>query len=318
MGELELIQALESIFATSDPRVVRSLGDDAAVVRAGRYGVTSVDAMVDGVHFETRWIAPRDIGARALAAALSDLAAMAATPGQAYLALGLPAGAGDATAIELARGAQEVAARHGTTIAGGDITGAPVLMVSWTVIGWTDDPGTLVGRDGARPGDLVGVTGALGGAGAGLALLQGRASLSDARAAEALRARYARPTPRFAAAHELAALGARAMIDVSDGVATDAGHLAARSGVELALSLAALPIADGVAGVAEQLEVDPGVLAATAGEDFELCFCLPRSSREAAEASGLDITWIGEALKGPSKLRFTDGPRELRGFEHPV
>ncbi|MBV9000911.1 MAG: thiamine-phosphate kinase, partial [Solirubrobacterales bacterium] len=224
MRELELIGALERLLAGAGGRVVRSLGDDAAVVRADRYAVTSVDAMIDGVHFRSDQLAPDEIGHRALAAAVSDLAAMGARPGEAYLALGLPTGFDGEPALALIEGASALAGELGIRIAGGDVTRAPALTVSFTAVGWADDPGELVGRDGARPGDRVGVTGSLGGAGAGLALLEGRAGAGlEASVAAALRDHFARPRPRLEDGRALAEHGARAMIDLSDGLATDAG-----------------------------------------------------------------------------------------------
>ena len=296
--------------------MVRSLGDDAAVVRAGRYAVTSVDAMVDGVHFRSESLSPDEIGQRALAAALSDLAAMAAAPGEAYLVLGLPSGVEPSFAIGLATGAQALASRLGVTIAGGDVTGAAAITVSFTVVGWSDDPATLIGRDGALPGDLIGVTGSLGAAGAGLALSKGRAALADPPVAAALRERYARPVPRFAEGQALAELGAHAMIDISDGLATDAWHVARRSGVGLALSLGSLPLADGVEAVASQLDSDPHEFAATAGEDYELCVYMPAGAREPTDAAAVGVTWVGRVIEGASEVSFTDASGELRGYEH--
>ncbi len=300
------------------------IGDDAAVVRSSGVSVTSVDAMVEGTHFRLQegFGPPAEIGHRALAGALSDLAAMGAHPGEAYLVLGLPEGFPEEQALELVRAAAGLARATGTLIAGGDVVSAPALIVSVTAVGWAAAPEQLVTRSGARPGDLVGVTGSLGAAAAALAVMEGRAPRTPA-SAPALR-RAAAPQPRLREGLALASEGVHAMIDVSDGLAADASHLALSGGVQLELRLPDLPLDDGVAEVAEALGVDPWRLAAGGGEDYELCFCAAPERRERVQralqdAGGATVTWIGEVHEGTPELVLLNehGERvELAGYEH--
>ncbi len=302
MGELSLIARVREMLGEPGGRVLTGPGDDAAVVRADGVAVTSIDTVVDGVHFERSTHSPGDVGHKALATALSDIAAMGAVPGEAYVSLALPDGFGEQQAVELVGAMRTLAERSGTVIAGGDVVSAPALHVSVAVTGWAGDPDDLVYRSGARPGDLVGVTGELGGAGAGLIAL--REGVHD----EALARRHRRPEPRLAEGRALAAAGVTAMIDVSDGIATDARHLADSSGVRIEIELAQLPLARGVPGAR---------FAATAGDDYELLFTAPPDRRAAIDAAAR-VTWLGGVGEG-SGVVFRDsggGDVPLEGFEH--
>jgi len=328
MPERTLIAAIAAELQSEAPahdRVVRGIGDDAAVVRARPLSVTSVDAMIDGVHFRLRdgWVSAADVGRRALAGALSDLAAMGVHAGEAYLVLGLPDGFATQDALELVRAASALAAASGAVIAGGDVVAAPALTVSVTAVGWAESEQEIVARAGARPGDAVGVTGRLGGAAAALAVLEGRAAEPRAGGA-ALLARVRAPMPRLREGAALARAGVHAMIDTSDGLATDAAHVGRAGGVRLEIELAELPLEDGVTEVAEQLELEPWRLAAGPGDDYELCFTVAPAQRgrvaaALAAAGGEGVTWIGEVAAGApgASMRAPDGSEpQLEGFEH--
>jgi thiamine-monophosphate kinase len=324
MGEFDLIAALRARLPKGGRRLVLGSGDDAAVTAPDGVAVTSVDAIVEGVHFRRPQISPEAIGRRALATALSDLAAMGASPGEAYIALGVPEDLDEAGCMELFGGAEALAAETETALAGGDITRSPVLFVAVTVVGHASDAASLVTRAGAVEGHLIAVTGELGGAAAGLLLLDGQVAegLPD-EVAEKLIERQLAPRPRLAEGRALAASGASAMIDISDGLGADAGHVAAESGVGLEIDMATVPIAAGVAEVAAARSIDPLELAAGEGEDYELLACLPEDrlvrALDAVGALGGELTVIGSCVAGEDgevKLSAPSG-RELqvRGYD---
>lgn len=305
MGEFELLARVRARLPRPGSRVRLGSGDDAAVTVPGGATATSVDSLVDGVHFRREWSSPAQIGHKALAAALSDLAAMGAEAGEAYVALGVPADFDEDACLELLDGIVALAERTGTSVVGGDVTRAPALTLAVTVVGHAPTAEDFVSRAGARPGDILAVTGELGGAAAGLLLLDGAnlhlAPDSDAeRRLDALRLRQLEPQPRLAAGRALAGAGARAMIDLSDGLGGDARHLAEASGVGLRIDAAAFPLAGGVAEIAAATGRNPHELAA-GGEDYELLVTLPQEGFDAAAtavaaAEGVELTRIGEVV----------------------
>jgi thiamine-monophosphate kinase len=306
-GEFDRLRA---IFATLGARG-RDLGDDCALLSVGgRTLAISVDLSLEGVHFRTDWLSFREIGGRATAAALSDLAAEGATPLGVLVSLGVPGNRqrrlGNASpAVQIMAGVGAAARSVGARVLGGDLVRSARYLVDVCVLGLAARP---VRRSGARPGDGLWVTGRLGGAGLALAAFR-----AGRRLAPALRRRFARPAPRIAAGRWLARRGARAMIDISDGLTGDAGHLAAASGVGIAMELQRVPCWPGVTPRA----------AARSGEEYELLVAMPRSfgtlgARAFRRATGLSLTHIGGCTAGRG-VRITDDGRLITpppGFDH--
>lgn len=296
-------------------------GDDAAVV-AGDGIVISSDLSVEGIHFRREWLSPREIGYRAAAAALSDLAAMAARPIGVLASLAVsPADAGD-FAAEVMDGARAAAEGVGGTLLGGDLTRSPgPVILDVTVVG---EAGTPVLRSGARAGMEVWVTGELGAAALCVMLL-----LRGDEPSPSARRRFAAPEPRIREARWLAERGVpAAMLDLSDGLAGDAAHLAAASGVAIVLDAAAIPIHPALA--AAGVHGDEAFRLATAGgEDYELCFCAEAGAGEAVAAEfraafSVALTRVGrvegdggdEAAGGVFWGGVGKGRRAGGGFQH--
>ncbi len=342
MGEFELLARIRERLPAAGPRVRLGSGDDAAVTVPGGATATSVDALVEGVHFRRDRATLAQIGHKALATALSDLAAMGAEPGEAYVALGVPADLDEDGCLELLDGMAALAAATGTTLAGGDVSRASELFLAVTVVGHAGKASSLVGRGGARAGDALVLTGEIGAAAAGLRLLEDstlKTRLIDAdcrvehpivcstrqsasKRAAGLVGRQLEPVPRLGAGRALAAAGARAMIDLSDGLGGDAGHLAAGSGVGLRIEAGALPLASGVAEVARAIEIDPVELAASGGEDYELLAAIPaervdEAAKAVRDAEGIALTRIGEIVAGEGvEIRLPGGRLlEPEGFD---
>jgi thiamine-monophosphate kinase len=328
--EFDLIAAIAermeaTLAASGSPAEIRvGIGDDAAVTVPPGATATTVDALVDGVAFRRRWCPPRSVGRKALAAALSDLAAMGARPGEAYVWLGRPDDFDQGACLELAEGLADLAAEHGVAVLGGDLTASPALSVCVTAVGHAGSAEELVGRSGAEPGCALCVTGELGGAAAGLMLLEHDELAAEVPAAgrEAAVARQLEPAPRLAAGAALAAAGTVAMVDLSDGLGADARHLAAASGAGVEIELDRLPLAAGVREVAAAAGRDPLELAASGGEDYELLCAIPRGRLAAATDAvcecGTTLTEVGRVVSGGSvRLRLPGGRSvPVKGHDH--
>jgi thiamine-monophosphate kinase len=312
MGEFELLARIRERLPAPGTRLRLGSGDDAAVTVPGGATATSVDALIEGVHFRRKTSSLEQIGGKALAVALSDLAAMGAEAGEAYVVIGIPPDLDEDGCLELLDGMARITAETGASLAGGDVTRAPVLTLAVTVVGHSKRPDDLVTRSGARPGDALVVTGELGGAAAGLLLLEhgakpdvpvekGPYGHRSTGTSGALVTRQLEPRPRLEAGCALAKAGATAMIDLSDGLGGDAGRLAEASGVSLRIDAAALPLAAGLTEVAQAAGRDPLELAVSGGEDYELLAALPADKLAAATTAVLDhggLTQIGAVDTG--------------------
>lgn len=306
LGEFGLIAALHAALPESvQGGVDLGIGDDAAVWRPtpGVPCVVTTDTLVDGIHFRLDWTDWRSLGHKALAVNLSDCAAMGARPTLATVSLALTGDERVADLCEMYDGMGALAAAHGVAVAGGDVVRSPrALVLTVTVLGECHD-GPPLRRDGARPGELIAVSGTLGAAAAGLRLLAGGGRGRAAATADLLAAAHLRPQPRVALGRTLAAHRASAAMDLSDGLSGDLPKLLQASGVAGRIELARLPV---VAAVRALFRDDWRELALHGGEDYELLFTLP-PERLAAIVDAADevdsmVTVIGRVEVGDGSL----------------
>jgi thiamine-monophosphate kinase len=309
LNEFDVINRISGRLPAPPPEVVVPVGDDCAVLRLGdALWVAAADMLVEGRDFRDSWAAPEEIGYKAVAANVSDVAAMGAVP-----RFVLASGGTDNAEITLRcmEGVLEACEEFGAYPLGGDITGAAALTLDVAILGQLEFSPVL--RSGACPGDLLSVTGELGASAAGLLALE-----SGGTGPERLVKKHLRPEPRVALGRVAARRGAHAMIDLSDGLASDARHVSEMSGVGCRIDLSLLPVAGDTREYARSAGRDPEILAATGGEDYELLIAAPERVVEALAAeSEVPVTVIGEATgEGVVFLRDGESVGTLSGWDH--
>ncbi len=340
LGEFGLIGLIRRRAQHRSPGMVSGIGDDAAVLapEGDESLLATTDMLLEGVHFQRRWGCPRELGRKALAVNLSDIAAMGGRPQYALLGLAIP---GDGPSLQeleaLLAGLEEEAAICGVTLVGGDTCASKSgLVLALTVLGRVP-AGRSVMRSGAKPGDGLWLTGVVGGAAAGLLALEhgvrpgagwpdevsrpGWLGPEEEAAIRAAVAAHLTPVPRLTAGQALVGC-ATAMIDVSDGIASDVGHLCVESRAAARILASRVPIHPGAAAMARLAGRDPLDLALRGGEDYELLFTAATDPRPvlAAAVPDLPVTRIGEVLAGDPvpRLVHADGREEVLagGFDH--
>ncbi len=328
LGEFGLIDRIARSLPPPGEGVIVGIGDDVAVLRSSdRYTLATCDIQVEGVHFLGDKISPYQLGRKVVAINVSDIAAMGGIPRYLLVSLVLP----KETEVEfvdgLYEGMREECSRWGAEIVGGNMAHSPDgIIVDLFLLGEVE-PERLLRRAGARVGDRVLVTGTLGDSAAGLALLLRPETLCPDVHRDVVLRRHLTPTPRLAEGRAVACSGlATAAIDVSDGLASDIGHICEMSGVGVRIRADALPISDAARAVAEAIGADPLEWALFGGEDYELLFTAPADrapelARQVQEETGTPVSIIGEitpAGEGMTLLRADGVAQPLRkgGWDH--
>ncbi len=327
LSEEDVIRLVQSLSGgTGSQGLSVGIGDDAAVLQhAGGRLVVTTDLLVEGVHFDLTYTSAYDLGWRSMAANLSDIAAMGALPRWGFLSLGLPGPPEEDFVASLVRGMADLAGPQGLVLAGGDTVKSPQVVINLCLIGAAAGVNPLL-RSGALPGQAICVTGSLGASAAGLAWLREGGAKDDPRAAGAVAA-HLRPVPRLAAGRALATSGrVGAMMDLSDGLASDLARICRASQVGAVVEAAALPIAQETRTLAAAQGIDPLDWAVKGGEDFELLFtCDPDQVKLLAElvadsSPGLGLTPVGRVGEGRGVvLNLPDGSARditLGGYDH--
>ena len=286
-GEFDLIRAIRGRVQDRDHRLIKGIGDDCAVVPAppGIEILSTTDTLLEDVHFTREWITPRQLGVRSIAINVSDIAAMGGVPRYALVSLGLTPADAEAFVDEYYRGVEEACADYGVSVIGGNLSSSPRgIMITVVLLGEAEE-GRAIYRCGGKPGDTVCVTGTVGSAAAGVALLcgAGKPEVRNGPGEEtaALLDRLVRPVARVREGRILARSGAcTSMIDLSDGLASDLRRICEESRVGAEVVLASVPMDEAMVRVVERWGKRPTDYALYGGEDYELLFTLPKE-REA-------------------------------------
>ena len=310
LGEFGLIAAIERLLPRGRGPLL-GVGDDAAVISApDQRVVATTDLLVEGRHFRRDWSGPTDIGVKAAAQNLADIAAMGAVPTALLVGLAAPGHLAVDWALDLMRGVVAECDRGGAVIAGGDVTSADTIMLGITALGDLEERPPVT-RGGARPGDVLAVAGRLGRSAAGLALLTaGRGDGQLGELADLVTA-HRRPQPPYRAGPQATRLGATAMIDTSDGLVQDVGHVATASGVSIDIQTARLPDQEPLRAAAEALGADWQDWALTGGEDHALVATFPPETTLSDE-----WTVIGTAGQGSGVLVNSRPHPGIGGWNH--
>ena len=327
--EVELVRALRKVLSGDAAGVIVGAGDDAAVVEPARHPVLlTTDMLVEGVHFELGATSPHDLGHKAVTVNVSDVAAMGGSARYGLAAVALPDSVESAWVMELYGGMREAADEYAMTLVGGDTTRGDRTTIAVAVVGEVPE-GRAVLRSGAVPGDVLAVTGRLGGSAAGLRIARApdeeQKHLLSTTWGRALVSMHERPVARLGEGQVMAAAGATAMLDLSDGLSLDLARLCEESDVGARIHPDALPLAPGLDDLAREIGVDPLDLALHGGEDYELLCTIARQAVSSAgnrleERYGTTLTVIGEIVEGRGvTVVATDGseePLEAKGWDH--
>ncbi len=327
LSENEIIARIRRQSASGSGELLVGIGDDCAVIDRGNglAELITTDTLIEGIHFDPAWHNPELLGRKAAAVNLSDVAAMGGRPRYALLSLALPGDFTESWFASFMSGFQAMLADYDTLLIGGDtVKSAGAIAISVTILGEAA-AGHLLLRSTARPGDLVMVSGSLGEAAAGLEFCRRGQAGEGNGARQQLIAAHLDPTPEVALGMVLAESGlVSAMMDISDGLATDLAHLCNESGVAAEIDKESLPISGALRDTAEALACDPVAWAISGGEDYRLLFTVPGGHREKLSALvrdqlGRDITVIGRIIEGEG-VTLLDGEGRLdisyRGYDH--